>query len=144
VRTLELIERQLRQVGVDVELEFAPPRVLFQQIVPSGAFDGAEYALFSFSGIGVDFYGCRRPFNTMGYCQRLVTADLDQSGRILDVARRARVLNRADARISRDVPVIPLYQTPNVIAFRNTIRNVVSASAHELWNAENWWLAESR
>jgi peptide/nickel transport system substrate-binding protein len=144
VRTLELIERQLRQVGVDVELEFTPPRVLFQQIAPSGAFDAVEFAFFSFRGIGIDVYGCQRPFNYTDYCSRLVIADLDQSDRILDVARRARVLNRADARIAKDVPVIPLYQTPNVIAFRNTIQNVVSASGHELWNAENWWLAESR
>jgi len=27
-----------------------------------------------------------------------------------------------------------------VIAFRTTIRNVVAASVHELWNAEDWWL----
>ena len=36
--------------------------------------------------------------------------------------------------------MIPLYQTPNFVAFRATIRNVVSATGHELWNAENWWL----
>ncbi len=51
-------------------------------------------------------------------------------------------MNRADRRLAKDVPVIPLYQTPNFVAFRTTIRNVVSATGHELWNAENWWLAE--
>ena len=144
VRTLELVERQLRQVGVDVELEFAPPRVLFFQILPSGAFDGALFNFGTLDWIGADVYGCGGPSNFTGYCQRLVTAELDQADRILDVDRRARVLNRADARIARDVPMIPLYQTPNVIAFRSAIRNVVSASGHVLWNAENWWLAESR
>ncbi len=43
----------------------------------------------------------------------------------------------------KDVPVIPLYQTPNCRSrFGATIRNVGSAAGHELWNAENWWLAE--
>jgi ABC-type transport system substrate-binding protein len=145
VRTLEMMERQLREVGVDVEIVLvAPATVLFNQIAPSGAFDGAEFARFTAGFLGVDLYGCGRQFNVMGYCQRLVTAELDQADRILHAGQRARALNRADRRIARDVPVIPLYQTANVIAFRSTIRNVVSATGHELWNAENWWLAESR
>ncbi|MGH3136009.1 MAG: ABC transporter substrate-binding protein, partial [Gaiellaceae bacterium] len=140
VRTLELIQRQLRQVGFDVRLSFAPAPILFQQIFPSGAFDAVEFAWLSFDGFGTDIYGCRAASNITGYCQRLVTRDLDQSDRILDAGQRARVLNRADAQMAKDVPVIPLFQTPNVIAFRATIRNVVSASSHELWNAEDWWL----
>jgi peptide/nickel transport system substrate-binding protein len=140
VRTLELIQRQLRQVGVEVELSFAPAPTLFGQIFPSGEFDAVEYALFSFDELGANVHGCGGANNITGYCQRLVTRDLDQSGRILDAGQRARVLNRADAQMAKDVPVIPLYQTPNVIAFRATIRNVVSASSHELWNAEDWWL----
>ncbi|MDQ3120941.1 MAG: peptide ABC transporter substrate-binding protein [Actinomycetota bacterium] len=138
VRTVELIQRQLRRVGVEVELNFAPPLVLFNQILPSGAFDAAELTFFNLDA--TDTYGCGGSFNYTGYCQRLVTADFDQSDRILDAAQRARVLNRADARMAKDVPVIPLFQTPNVIAFRTTIRNVVAASVHELWNAEDWWL----
>jgi peptide/nickel transport system substrate-binding protein len=143
VRTLELIQRQLRQVGVEVQLEFAPPRTLFSQILPRGEFDAIEMNFNSLLGeFGAGLYGCGGASNYTGYCQRLVTSDLDQSDRILDAGQRARVLNRADARMAKDVPVIPLYQTPNVIAFRATIRNVVSASVHDLWNAENWWLAE--
>ena len=60
------------------------------------------------------------------YCQRLVTADLNQADRILDEEQRARVLNRVDRRLAKDVPVIPLYQPPAVIAYRATIRNVGS------------------
>ncbi len=122
-------------------LGFAPPGILFNQIMPSGAFDAVELARFpSLDAIGAEAYGCGRAFNYTGYCQRLVTRDLDQSDRILDAGQRARVLNRADAQMAKDVPVIPLFQTPNVIAYRATIRNVAAASVHELWNAENWWL----
>ena len=55
--------------------------------------------------------------NVTGYCQRLVTADLNQADRILDEEQRARVLNRADRRLAKDVPVIPLYQPPAIVAF---------------------------
>lgn len=140
VRTLEVIQRQLRQIGIEVKLNFAAPSAVFTQILPSGAFDAVEFAFFANEAIGADVYGCGGAFNYTGYCQRLVTRDLDQSDRILDAGQRARVLNRADAQMAKDVPVIPLFQTPNVIAYRATIRNVVSAASHALWNAENWWL----
>jgi ABC-type transport system substrate-binding protein len=76
----------------------------------------------------------------MGYCQRIVTADLDQADRIVDPVRRARVLNRVDRQLAKDVPVIPLYQIPWVLAYHGTIRNVVSSPDNLFWNAENWWL----
>jgi peptide/nickel transport system substrate-binding protein len=140
VRTVQLIQSQLRQAGVEVQLVFAPAPILFNQIFQSGEFDAVEYALFGPLGaLGAEVHGCGGSDNITGYCQRLVTRDLDQSNRILDAGQRARVLNRADAQMAKDVPVIPLFQTPNVIAFRATLRNVVTASAHELWNAENWW-----
>jgi peptide/nickel transport system substrate-binding protein len=135
-RTVELLQRQLRQVGVEVELNFAPGSVLFNQIAPTGAgFDAIEFAFFS-DGIGDSVYGCGGAQNWTGYCQRLATADLDQADRILDAEQRGRVLNRVDRQLAKDVPVIPLFQTPNVVAFRATIRNVSSFT----WNAEDWWL----
>jgi peptide/nickel transport system substrate-binding protein len=143
VRTVELIRRQLRQVGIAVELNFAPPQTLFRQILRSGVFDAIELNFNSLLGeFGADLYGCGGASNFTGYCQRLVTHDLDQADRILDAEQRACVLNRADAQMAKDVPVIPLFQTPNVIAYRATLRGVVSASGNELWNAENWWFAE--
>ena len=61
--------------------------------------------------------------NFTGYCQRLVTRDLDQAERILDADQRARVLNRADAQMAKDVPVIPLFQQTRSAALRSTLRN---------------------
>jgi peptide/nickel transport system substrate-binding protein len=139
------MQRQLGQVGVDVQLNFVLPPVLFFQVAPSGNFDGALYAYFTVGDVlGAPIHGCGGAVNITGYCQRLVTADLNQSELIVDAAQRARVLNRADARIASDVPLIPLFQVPNVVAFRRAIRNVGSGAGHELWNAENWWLPQSR
>ena len=43
VRTVELIQRHLRQVGVEVVLSFAPSRTLVAQI-DRGAIDMVEFA----------------------------------------------------------------------------------------------------
>ena len=92
-------------------------------------------------------FGCGGEQNYTGYCQRLVTTDLDQAERILDAERQARVLNRADLRIARDVPVIPLYQQTQSVALRSTVRNFglsLSTQLAPLWNAENWWVVQGR
>jgi class 3 adenylate cyclase len=87
-----------------------------------------------------DIYGCGGSLNFTVYRQRLVTSDLDDADRILDADQRVRVLNRADRRIAKDVPVIPLYQVPLVYAFRTSLRGIDPAPFDPFWNAENWWL----
>ena len=65
--------------------------------------------------------------------------------RILDAGRQAQVLNRADALLAKDVPVIPLYQNPVTAASRARVRNVDLGVFWDAFaNAEDWWLAEPR
>jgi peptide/nickel transport system substrate-binding protein len=141
-RTVQLVQTQLRQAGVEVELGFTTGGALFNQILPSGDFDLTSFTTFvSADASGQkDLYGCGGSGNYSGYCQRLVTKDLDQADRILDADRRGVVLNRADRQLAKDVPVIPLYQFPNVLALRRTVKGVVVSPYNLLWNAEDWRL----
>jgi peptide/nickel transport system substrate-binding protein len=138
---VELVQAQLRPVGVEVIPLFGPPPVVFDQILPGGAFD---VALFAWNA-GPDpslttIFGCGGFQNYTGYCQRLVSADLDQADRIFDSDQQARVLNRADVQIAKDVPAIPLFEQPQWAAVRSTVRNFTPNALDPLVNAENWWL----
>ena len=141
---LEAIQRQLRQVGIEIKPVYVPGTVLFGQVLDSGDFDLVLFSLLRFPdspGTSMILYGCGAVQNYAGYCQRLVTRDLDQARRILDETRQARVLNRADAQLARDVPVLPLYQVPHTIANSTSVRGVGITSFFDLFaNAENWWL----
>ena len=53
---------------------------------------------------GKDAFGCGGVQNYTGYCQRLVTSDLDQADRILDAGKRALVLQRVDRRLAVTFP----------------------------------------
>jgi peptide/nickel transport system substrate-binding protein len=140
-RALELLEPQLRRVGIEARVSFVQGTPLFTQVLPSGAFDVVLAAQFVRGTIAhKSLYGCGGPENFTGYCQRLVTGNLDQADRTLDAPQRARVLNRVDRQLARDVPVIPLYEPPWVIAYRTKVRNVVVSPDNLLWNAENWWV----
>jgi peptide/nickel transport system substrate-binding protein len=145
-RVLAIIQRQLRQVGIAVEPQFASNAVLFGRIIPSGEFDVALFNwIYAPESTGLkNIFGCQATQNYMGYCQRLVTRELDQADRILDSGRRAEALNQADRLLVKDVPVIPLYQFVELAARRTSLRGVVHTPATPLVGAEDWWLAQGR
>jgi peptide/nickel transport system substrate-binding protein len=140
-QTLELVRAQLRQVGIDVVPSFMPSAGHDATLL-SGDFD-----LTLFSWFVPDershhhLFGCGGSQNFTGYCQRLVNRELAQATLILDEQERARVLNRADAQLARDVPVLPLFQVPAVVAVRSTVRGFVPHTLDPTWKAEDWWLA---
>jgi peptide/nickel transport system substrate-binding protein len=142
-RVISSVQLQLRQIGFEVKPVFATSGALFDQIISNGAFDVALFGWVFTNPDSAGFrgiYGCGGSQNYTGYCQRLVTKDLDQSERILDARQRARVLNRADRQLARDVPVIPLFQFVQTAASDADVRNYAMHPLSAFWNAENWWL----
>jgi peptide/nickel transport system substrate-binding protein len=138
-RLLALVQAQLRGSGVEVVPEFAGPGG-FETKLLSGAFDVALFGFFNTPNpTGNSIFGCGGSANYTGYCQRLVTKDLDQADRILDTRQQARVMNRADAQMARDMPALPLFQIPLATAVRDNIMNFAQ-SLNPLTNSENWWL----
>ena len=139
---LELAQRQLRRVGIEVTPTYVVGSALFGQVLPSGDYDVALFTWFYAPDVGgaSDIYRCGGPDNFTGYCQRIVTRDLDQADRILDPAERARVLNRADRQMAKDVPVIPLWNEPAAVTAIGSLRGVVPCFPSLVWGSENWWL----
>jgi peptide/nickel transport system substrate-binding protein len=142
-QALPLIQAQLRAAGVEVVPVFAAPPAFFGQILPQGTFDVALFSWLSYpGGSRVGIFGCGGAQNYTGYCQRLVTAHLNQAERTLDERAQARVLNRADRGLASDVPTIPLYHFVVTAAYDTSARNFVFNPWNPFWNAENWWLAD--
>jgi ABC-type transport system substrate-binding protein len=125
-RAVELMPQQLRRAGINLRPSFIPNSVLIPQVIPAGAFDVAYFAFVGTFSTGHKLiYGCGASSNFTGYCQRLVTRDLDSADRILDDRQRGTVLNRVDRQLAMDVPVIPLYQSLGALVLRKDVRNVV-------------------
>ncbi len=140
-QALSLIQTQLRAAGVEVLPRFEPPGTFIGQTLPQGAFDVALFSLTNSPAASwAGSYGCGGIQNYTGYCQRLVTAHLNQADRTLDERARARVLNRADRGLASDVPTIPLYQFVVIAAYDTSVRGFRFLPWNPLWNAENWWL----
>jgi peptide/nickel transport system substrate-binding protein len=142
--TLRLVQTQLRRAGVEVVPEYAPSQTVFLKLLVARDFDAFLFAWVGRAdsgGIGVHLL-CGAPDNYTGYCDRQVTRDLRRSDLIVDPRRRAALLNRIDARLARDVPVLPLYQASHVVALRPILRGVVLTDPPDYltWNSEDWWL----
>ena len=145
--TLQLVQAHLRRAGVEVVPPFAPSRVVFGQVLPRGEFDAALFGWISNGGGGgwPDVW-CRHAVNFGGYCDRLVQRDLKQTDSIVEQRQRARVLNAADRKLARAVPVLPIVQPVLQLAVRDTIRGVIGGGTqgHVVQTWVDWWLAEPR
>ena len=144
VQTLELVQAQARRAGIEVIPVYTSGGG-HDRVLATGDFD---VTLFAWFGAGADaggldsLYGCGGAQNHIGYCQRLVTRDLDQSDRIVDSGRRALLLNRVDVRLASDVPSIPLFEIRGLAAVKPAVRGFLPNFFFydPTWNAENWWL----
>jgi peptide/nickel transport system substrate-binding protein len=139
---LKSMQVQLRKIGIEVVPTYAAPQTLFSTILPRGTFDVALH------GWGFDpnptqastLFGCGALYNWTGYCSRSVQRGLDRAARTLDAGAQARILNRVDVQVSRDVPMVPLFQLPLSTALRTSVRNFRTLPLNPLSDAENWWL----
>jgi peptide/nickel transport system substrate-binding protein len=141
---LRIVTSRLRRAGVELVPKYVPGGPLFNQLGRSGDFD---VMLLGFRPLTNDGnrdtnFRCDGAQNSTGYCQRLVDRDLGEASRVLDADLRADVINRADARIAIDVPILPLFHNPLLGVARASLRGYTLAeSDNPFIGAENWWLA---
>ena len=144
---LQLVQAQLRRAGVEAVLSFAPSRVLFEQVLPSGLYDAALFA-WGTNGGGVTWPegNCEDDQNWAGFCSRLVTRDYKQVDVIVEPEQKARVLHALDAKLARAVPALPLVQSVQRVALREDLRGFVPGGGifHFPQTSEDWWLAQGR
>jgi ABC-type oligopeptide transport system substrate-binding subunit len=140
------MQEQLGRAGVEVVPTYAPGRVVFGQILPRGEFDAALFSwITNGGGVAWPDVWCGHASNFGGYCNRLVQRDLKQTDFIVELRQRARVLNAADRKLARAVPVLPLVQAAIQYAVRDTIRGMTRGGTGQFYEAsEDWWLAEPR
>jgi peptide/nickel transport system substrate-binding protein len=142
----ELLQDQLAKVGVDLDVRPVDSQMLFGDRLPNGGF---EIAGFSWVGTPFAVSGSRDIYVTGGggnygrFSDPEVDALFEQATAELDPARSTALANQIDRKLWEGLPVIPLYQRPTFLAWREGLRNVVENPSNEgpLWNAESWAFA---
>jgi len=142
--TYEIIQRQLKSVGIELVARFQTAGTMFGTTLPSRDWD-----LMLFAWVGSpdspitikDIYGCGGDQNDGTYCNRALTKVLEKVSVTLDSAERASMLNAAEAKyMVRDIPSIPMFARPLFVIRRAGLKGpgVNPTQEGSPWNVTQW------
>ena len=141
--TFEIIQRQLKSVGIELVPRFQPAGLLFGTTLPSSDWD---LMLFTWQQspsskiTSKEIYACGGDQNYGNYCNRKVTALLEKTSVTLDDAERTKLLNQAETLMAADVPSIPMFVRPGFLIRNKKVKGPVYNTTQEgsPWNANSW------
>ena len=139
----ELIQAQAKEFGIEIKIKNADADVLFGEWLPEHNFDIANFAW-----VGTPFaVSSNQPIFSTGLAQnygqfsnKQVDDLLTQAIAELDPAKSAELANQADQILYDEMATLPLYQKPQLLAFRNTFTGIGEnlSSQGPFWNAGVW------
>lgn len=142
-QALELIESQLAAAGVEVRIDTCPAACLFTDRLPVGDF---QVALKSWSGSPFPIADATARFTTgagdnySAYSNPRLDALAGQAGAALEEDEQLALANAMDEMLWEDLPMIPLFQLPNLAAYRSVLAGIEPNGNRDgmLWNAAAW------
>jgi len=142
--TFEIIQKQLKSVGIEITPRFISPAVLFGGgMLSSGDW---QIVMFTFLGgptssatfFGID--GCGGDQNYDNSCNPKSSALLKKAQFTADATDRNKLLWAAEEIMAEDVYNIPVFSRPtyllNAVKVKGPIKNPTSQGS--TWNAETW------
>jgi peptide/nickel transport system substrate-binding protein len=145
----EIVQAQLAEVGIQLDADFSEAADSLGTKLPSGDFDIINFAWSGspdpFGGNSIWTCGEREDsLNYNAYCNEEVADLINQTNTLLDEQERADTYNEAAALIAEDIPMVPMFQLPDVLAFDENVggAGVNATQWTPLWNAQEWFLNE--
>ncbi len=141
--TFEILQSDLKKVGIELMPRFQTAGNLFGSTLPSGDWD---LMMFTYAG-GPDskitsntLYSCGGDQNYGNYCNAKATAAFNAAARQLNPAKRNALLNAGDAQLAVDLPSIPLYVRPKLVISVTSLQGPVLNPTSEgtPWNVSSW------
>lgn len=148
---LDSVREDLDAVGIEVVPELRTPSAFVNRDFLFGGPNVWQLINFSWRAPidpsdAEERYLCAdNDLNVNRYCSADVERLVQSAEGIVDPEQRAAVLNQADEAYLADVPLIPLYQKPTLLAWRSGIAGPAPnySASTDLWNVGSWTGAES-
>ena len=143
-----VLQSYLKDVGIEITPQPEDSATYFGETWPSG--EDGRWQLFNQAWVGavdpnpaLSLWECGGEMNYRSSCNEEVSALIAQSRTELDPARRAELLNRANAVMAQELPALPLYQTPSFVAWSTALQGPATNPTDwgYLWNVERWRIA---
>lgn len=142
--TYEIMQRQLKSVGIELVPRFEVAGTLFGTTLPSGDWDLLLFTWVGSPGTQItvkDLYECKGSENYMNYCNVKFSKVLDAVANTLSASQRAKMLNAAEAKyMVKDIPSIPIYARPVFVIHAASVKGPVVNPTTEgsPWNVSAW------
>ena len=139
----ELLQAQMKQVGIDIKIANLDSQKFFGEALPNGNFDIGNFAWvggpFAVSG-NRDIYRTGGGSNYGQYSNKKVDQLFAQATGEFDAAKAAKLLNQIDQIVTDDMATIPLYNKPTFLAIRNNFVGVSDNATQDgpFWNSKTW------
>ncbi|MGI8810265.1 MAG: ABC transporter family substrate-binding protein [Acidimicrobiales bacterium] len=140
----ELIQSQVKDAGIMLRIDNAPSDNTAGGLstrLQSGDFDVANLS----QGMATSPTTTSASFTTTGtvniskYSNTTVDRLYQEAASELDDKRRTDLLNQIDRQLWEDMPRLPLYQRPTVVAFQSSLANVgINPVSGPFWNIDQW------
>ena len=146
-RQLQIIQQQLQDIGLDVTLDFDSPENLLGKRINQG-----DFTMVSFSWVASPdpsytelFSGDALPPKGQNYGlyeNEEVTRLWKASDAAIDTQQRAKFMRQVQEVMAEDVPILPLYQSPDIYAYTEGLQGpqVNPTLAGPYWNMGQWKL----
>lgn len=159
-KTQQLIQEQLKNVGIKITIENVPSDQLFASWSKNGARKRGTYDILMWTtepGIDPDshiynyFHSSSIPTeankgagaNYSRWTNATKDKAIDDAAKTLDPAKRKAAYQVVADEMNKDLPQILLYNRLNIDAFKKTVQGHkpnIWANAWLMWNAEEWTL----
>jgi len=143
--TFEIMQKQLKSVGIEIVPRFQTSGTLFGTTRPSRDWDLMMFGFSSSPSWSISAltpeYGCGGDDNEMAYCNRKVTAAFSKIERTLDATQRAQIANATEAKyMVNDVATIPLFAKPFYVIATAKLKGIGWNPTSEgyPWNVSTW------
>ncbi len=146
----QLIQQQLRQIGVEITILNFPGRVLFPEILGRRKFKALAMNVWSlgpeadcnqfYTSDGIPNEGNNWVgYNWPGYRNSEMDHICKAISREIDAETRNRLLNDSAKIFSHDLPALPLWTFLGPSAVKPGLRNLVFGIEPVTWNAHRWY-----
>jgi peptide/nickel transport system substrate-binding protein len=142
--TFEIIQRQLKSIGIEFTPRFISPAVLFGGgTLTSGDWQVVMFTFLSSPDLTGNFAqqgACGGDQNYMNACNKKASALLNKAKFTADEAERTKLLQAAEVILAKDVFSIPLFSRPAYLLNANSVKGVLKNPTQEgsTWNSETW------
>lgn len=140
-----LIQRRLKDIGIDVHIRLVEWASFLSQFINTGNFDAVilgwslsldpdQFSIWHSSQQGPG------KFNFIGYSNPKVDRLLEAGRREMNPQRRAVIYQEFARQLQADSPIVYLYAPYSLVAVHKRVRGIIPAPAGIGYNIEDWYI----